>query len=678
MPLLPNLPYTDLTKLKFGDPNIGDRPGGGWSRQPFITTSGLDVSRISTEDLGRTGGPDMFLRGGYLVPGRVLNDEERLLKLFTKTNTGVLFTAQQNLLSTLGARIYGGYPIGPRIANFARLNDGTYTPLSTAAAIAGNAFGAHPNKQGIDPTGLSNFGRPEYIKLVKGGVFNTGNGEGIADIKNNRLLHLWSDKITFAPIEQSNNALGRFGQRVTNFVDKNLNNPENLYSYAGGPQADKDGLGRTYIKIGGDSPSRQNGGQILKGYGGEGNVRYGTFSQTQIANATVIGNGGENTIASSIQDFRTVIRNGKDIPKNEKQLLFKNGSLTLAPDYTDPKFRIEQRVNIGDPGRRGADRSNYQVGIPDTPAGLDTLNSLYLYKSDNVNSTDVRTNDLVKFRIAVIDNDNPKQKTFIHLRAFIKGFNDGMNASWNEFSYLGRGEKFFNYTGFTRQITMSFTAVAQSVQELSIMYQKLNYLMSHLTPDYSSGGYMRGNLVQLTLGGYLYEVPGVITSLTYNIPDDTTWEIGIPVNTKSSSNFKYNATKLSNTDVKELPHRIEASLTFKPIHEFLPQIVGSSYSKTENPKGIFGNKNIKQRFLSLAAANPQYGDVNLYDTEVNNVFLVDTSKKESQNTTKVEPTPNPRPYTQEQAQAEANASFSLQAQADAIDAVDNLFRQGVI
>ena len=32
----------------------------------------------------------------------------------------------------------------------------------------------------------------------------------------------------------------------------------------------------------------------------------------------------------------------------------------------------------------------------------------------------------------------------------------------------------------------------------------------------------------------------------------------------------------------------------------MPQTVGSGLSKTENPEGINGNGNIKQRFLSLA------------------------------------------------------------------------------
>ena len=33
-------------------------------------------------------------------------------------------------------------------------------------------------------------------------------------------------------------------------------------------------------------------------------------------------------------------------------------------------------------------------------------------------------NDLVKFRIAVIDNDNPSLKTYIHFRAFIDSMSD--------------------------------------------------------------------------------------------------------------------------------------------------------------------------------------------------------------------------------------------------------------
>ena len=107
---------------------------------------------------------------------------------------------------------------------------------------------------------------------------------------------------------------------------------------------------------------------------------------------------------------------------------------------------------------------------------------------------------------------------------------------------------------------MSFTCFAQSKAELIPMYKKLNYLASTLAPDYTSAGFMRGNILRLTMGGYLYEQPGFISSLTYDIPQEAPWEISI------------NATGGGDGSVKELPHMIKVSnLQFTPIHNFLPQ-----------------------------------------------------------------------------------------------------------
>jgi hypothetical protein len=159
---------------------------------------------------------------------------------------------------------------------------------------------------------------------------------------------------------------------------------------------------------------------------------------------------------------------------------------------------------------------------------VDKINALPIYRSEKVkDNSKAPVNDLIKFRIAAIDGSNPRFKTFIHFRAFIDGFSDSYSANWGSVKYLGRGENFYNYTGFDRKISLSFTVAAQSKEELIPMYKKLNYLASNLAPDYSPFGYMRGPLVQLTVGGYLYEQVGFITSLTYNIPNDSPWEIGI-------------------------------------------------------------------------------------------------------------------------------------------------------
>jgi hypothetical protein len=148
----------------------------------------------------------------------------------------------------------------------------------------------------------------------------------------------------------------------------------------------------------------------------------------------------------------------------------------------------------------------------------------------------------------------------MHFRAFLDSFSDSYNANWTGTQYVGRGEKFYTYDSFDRTINMSWTVAAQSKAELIPMYQKLNYLASNLMPDYSGEGYMRGPLVRLTVGGYLYSQPGFITSLTYDVPQEATWEIGI--NTEGGSD----------NSVKELPHMIRVTgFTFTPIHNFVPR-----------------------------------------------------------------------------------------------------------
>jgi hypothetical protein len=102
---------------------------------------------------------------------------------------------------------------------------------------------------------------------------------------------------------------------------------------------------------------------------------------------------------------------------------------------------------------------------------------------------------------------------------------------------------------------------------------------------------MRGSIVQLTLGGYFYEMPGIINSINVEIPNDTTWEIGIPA-TPEQSTEAAGGNGFTDSQVKELPHRLEVSMEFTPLYKFLPEKV----------KDIYGGQNITQRFLSLEDA----------------------------------------------------------------------------
>ena len=624
---------TDLKSLRFKSADTpGDRPGGGWSYQPFVTKNKDYLDNVSIEDLRRTGGKDMLLRGGTLVPKSIFEDEERLSKFLFTTPAGFIFQTQQNLLSITGVRVFGGYPNQVRAANINKANDGTYLPTSTLAAVAGTALGIHPNKQGIDFTGTSDLlSRPQYLNLIKGGVFNTGNFEGISKVSNNRLFNLYSNKIVGLPtsalaLSSGNANTGPLAQfllnnklirGVANFVDKNIGNPENLYAYLGGPQATEGPAGKTIIKIGGDSPSRQYTGDVLIGNNifttnrasQNSALKFSTLSQTQLATYPAIGDG---STYNTVTDFRD-------------NLQAKPNSF-IAKSLPYEKYNIEQRVNLGDPGRRTVNRSNPTLGVPSNAKGLDQINSMYLYQSDFV-TTDKRKNDLIKFRIATILNDNPSQSIFTHFRAYINSFTDTMNASWNSFKYSGRGEDFYTYQGFQNSISMGFTVVAQSVQELSIMFQKLNYLKSTLAPDYSDSGYMRGNIHKLTMGAYFYEVPGIIDSLTYTVPNDTTWDIAIPSQPSGIQDTLLGGINVRTPQVKELPHRIEVQMSFKPIYDFLPETV-----KDIEARGA----NMTQRFITLQDSTSKSSN-NLYADEISDDFRVNDANQQAAKTTTAEP-----------------------------------------
>jgi hypothetical protein len=200
----------------------------------------------------------------------------------------------------------------------------------------------------------------------------------------------------------------------------------------------------------------------------------------------------------------------------------------------------------------------------------------------------------------------------MHFRAFIDSFSDSYSGDWASTKYLGRGENFYNYTGFNRTISLSWTVVAQSKEELMPMYKKLNYLASNLMPDYSNNGYMRGPLLQLTMGGYLYEQVGFFTSLTYEIPSESTWEIGID----DAGN--------SDDTVKELSHMIKVQSSFTPIHNFVPAKQFLTFDdqllstiKNEDGQDIvvskgFANSYGPERFIALAAGSDKKD--NNYDT----------------------------------------------------------------
>jgi hypothetical protein len=177
--------------------------------------------------------------------------------------------------------------------------------------------------------------------------------------------------------------------------------------------------------------------------------------------------------------------------------------------------------------------------------------------------------DIARLVFEFIDNDaNTPSTDVLTFRAYIDDFNDGMNAKWNSYRYMGRGEEFYVYEGFTRDISVAFTMYAHNPEEMKPLYQKLNYLMSTFAPDYSSKNKMRGNIGYLTVGDYVRRVPGVFTDIKLSGFMDTHWEI----------NLNYKLGDEPDIPQNVVPKLIKVGLSFKPIHNKLPR-----KSTRENP-----------------------------------------------------------------------------------------------
>ena len=711
MPLITSL--TNLNKLKFGVGNAGDRFDNGSSNQPYITTDIPGVNVVNSNptpitQLDSSGNPiygdveptspDILLRGGLNAIRDSITDVSRLSKMFfdTKSPNGLIFTANQNLLSRTSVQTEATFGLGYgrntppdfiKGTGGGALPGGVYLPTSTLAQAGVGFTGTHLNLMGLDPTspngitgqtsgisslfgdgpggGLRTYSMASAVNNFEGDfstnlttiqspnptidvlgefagnlIFSEINVNNVADSFNNRLINIYQDKqqttsytgndvisyqggpgsilgigdtnIRFAGGNLGgntrtglNNALALndgnsyFWGKDSTYKSKGTLSPlynnfqarlglskmaENVNIFGNTAVVDNNllqnlnSLSSTYT-LAGSLPNNTDANSTVTSrgiYSARGNTTK-VFNFQQTKDQLVIGEGTTDSTTDNFQDFRSklILTGGESgAPLQTSNIL------SISPSY---KYKSGvKRVNLGSPGSK-QNVLRYGVKANEMRA-LDKINALPMYVGEGPDRM-LAINDYVKFRIAALDNSpgQGENAVYMHFRAFIDSFSDAYTGGWNSNSFSGRGDKLYSYTGFERKINLSFTVYAQSKAELIPMYKKLNYLASTLAPDYNTAGFMRGNLVRLTLGGYLYEQSGFISSLTYTIPSNSNWEISI------------NDDGGSDQSVKELPFMIKVTgMSFTPIQDFLPQKI-----KPSAANGMDNGRMIDERYIAL-------------------------------------------------------------------------------
>jgi hypothetical protein len=226
-------------------------------------------------------------------------------------------------------------------------------------------------------------------------------------------------------------------------------------------------------------------------------------------------------------------------------------------------YRPDTPASRGEPGgpKRFIEKQD-EIDYSVSNTGYQDLRNLYPIKDVSTDGPipDDVPKDLIKFNIKVIDPVNPNNAELLIFRAYLDDISDGYSAGYNSFKYNGRAEKFHVYNEFDRKISFNFRIQAQSRQEMKPLHQKLNYLVAQTAPQYSPQGRMRAKYSRLTIGDWVNEVPGFFTSVDLKWKGSYSWEVDAE-----------GAAGQDGDQMNQLPHNLDVSCAFTPIHDFAPE-----------------------------------------------------------------------------------------------------------
>lgn len=600
---------TNLTSLKYGS----DEPGGGDSGLPFIQlpipgpdtppkVKELYTLNQTSLDFPIRGGTITSAPNGSYLTTQGIFDEKRISAFLKSAPRGTAFIQKQvglqltnprlqvqNLINLTSLTINSKTIQNIGVANGIILPvTNAYDPKNTLAQVAVMGTGAHFNRQGLAPTIYESL--QDTYQYIAGAPQN--NTEFTNRLSVLRILKLFPNSNYLLNSNNINN-IGVDPDLVDRLGISTIQ--DQLFNYQGGPGSVY-GIGSTIIgRAQNPDGSAVNTGAtdtVIPGFyvnnQAEAYSAIG-FTYTQIAQQTtrvgsdilfkgvkskVENQDGLTPAQARIQDFRAQL------------LSSTNGNKPIVPfsDYT--VYNIAKRGGSGARGAGGIGAGNPGEpfnAVPDrydnknlkfNGADLVNLNPMMYYNllastattttaaiaAQNPWNLTSDTADIIKFGFECIDNDDPSKAIALIFRAFLDGqITDSHSGEYNNFKYLGRGETFRTYQGFDRTVGFSFKVYMQSRQEMQPLYTKLNNLISQVYPDYSAtSNLMRGNVVKLTIGDYLYRVPGFLESINVTIDNgNTPWEIVLGGESES--------------DVAQLPHMVTVQCSFKPIMDILPR-----------------------------------------------------------------------------------------------------------
>lgn len=211
-----------------------------------------------------------------------------------------------------------------------------------------------------------------------------------------------------------------------------------------------------------------------------------------------------------------------------------------------------------------------------------------------INGADDGFEDAITVSFAIGKNEH------IKFRAFISDLTENSSPQYQSLQYIGRIEKFINYTGVQREASFKISVLAFSKDELESVWRRINYLTGLTFPYGFTRGVLQPNIVRLTIGNVYKDQPGYISSLskTFNQISET-WDLDDQVPIGATMDMKFTIIEKA-TMVADSPfHGItENSPGFSPTLNVAQAL--NSLDPNSFPRGVAQTTRVEQRAPTVA------------------------------------------------------------------------------
>jgi len=112
----------------------------------------------------------------------------------------------------------------------------------------------------------------------------------------------------------------------------------------------------------------------------------------------------------------------------------------------------------------------------------------------------------------------------IRFKAYIESISDSINANWQSSKDQGRADERYLYTGYNRNVSVSFIVAVETKAQATSEWNKLNSLAKLAFPAYNSNGYY-GDLTRVTIGDIYKSTPMILTNISYDWDNESPWSL---------------------------------------------------------------------------------------------------------------------------------------------------------